>query len=407
MQSADLRTWTSSKGQTVVARFVALEGNQVVIQLENGNTAKFEIDILSQADKQYLAEFANFEIDVKDATPADEPEKRIKFDSKTVEKLDKNVALDESTLVFNAVQTEHFLILFEGSINYRDTAECAERLWNGMSFHHPTFKDKFTDGRRFVLILIEKEDTWPDLVEYNYKRALELLGEKANDMGEERVMVDNNKKALLSASAGGISLPRQVIDDHNTFETARAIKMVRKDLEKKVWQPFRTNILSGSLLGLQMGGVSSFGNRGYFAIGTGHAYYKEVSLCDETQTQLIGAETYEGDDLFKTGGFEDGRNWPKITKKLLRDESKWPTLNGIFSAEQRTLTPEQCVYIFGLSYYMQSTKGRLAAYAKLIKLIETSNQVPEEIEIAKIFGFDSVKDLEKDWVEFMKSTKFR
>jgi len=56
---------------------------------------------------------------------------------------------------------------------------------------------------------------------------------------------------------------------------------------------------------------------------------------------------------------------------------------------------------------MQSTPQRLAAYTKMIERIDTSQQVPEPVEIAKLFGFETPEEFEADWKDFIESTSFK
>jgi hypothetical protein len=56
---------------------------------------------------------------------------------------------------------------------------------------------------------------------------------------------------------------------------------------------------------------------------------------------------------------------------------------------------------------MESDSKRLGAFAKMVRRIESSNQIPAPEEIAKIFGFDNVAALEADWVTFIKEGDFK
>ena len=42
-----------------------------------------------------------------------------------------------------------------------------------------------------------------------------------------------------------------------------------------------------------------------------------------------------------------------------------------------------------------------------MRLVESSNQIPEPLEFAKLFGFDDADAFEAAWIEFIKSTKFK
>ena len=56
---------------------------------------------------------------------------------------------------------------------------------------------------------------------------------------------------------------------------------------------------------------------------------------------------------------------------------------------------------------MESDSARIAAFAKMVQRIESNNQVPAPIEMAKIFGFETVEEFQNDWIEFIKSTSFK
>ena len=99
--------------------------------------------------------------------------------------------------------------------------------------------------------------------------------------------------------------------------------------------------------------------------------------------------------------------WARALKKIVRKGDMKLRVSALLSYQVENLKPKQLVAIYSFSYYMQSTPERIANYAELIRRIETNSQVPKDIEIAKIFGFDSVADFEKDWEEFVKSTDFK
>jgi hypothetical protein len=56
---------------------------------------------------------------------------------------------------------------------------------------------------------------------------------------------------------------------------------------------------------------------------------------------------------------------------------------------------------------MQSDSKRLSAFASMIRRIESSNQIPEPIEIARLFGFETVEAFDADWKEFILKGDFR
>ena len=176
---------------------------------------------------------------------------------------------------------------------------------------------------------------------------------------------------------------------------------------KKVFGPHPTHVLSKMILGRHIGSISNISAQGYFSISTGHAYYKEISLSGRTNTQLIDAAGSQGDEVSKASGFKDGRGWARALRKLVRKDDMKLKVSELLTWKIENLEPKQLVAIYSLAYYMQSTSERISNFAELVRRIETNNQVPKDIEIAKIFGFESVEAFENDWKEFVLSTKFK
>ena len=71
------------------------------------------------------------------------------------------------------------------------------------------------------------------------------------------------------------------------------------------------------------------------------------------------------------------------------------------------LKPERLVLMYSLAYYMHSNAQRLNSFAAMIRRIESSNQIPAPIEMAKLFGFETVEAFEADWALFIKEGKFK
>ncbi|MEM9479882.1 MAG: SHD1 domain-containing protein [Verrucomicrobiota bacterium] len=394
--SAELRIWTDVKGRTLEARFVRVVDEEVELQLKDGKTAEVKISTLSSADQEYLEEYANVETDVNDPTPAGEPEKDARIDTKLFKKWESDLVLNDSELVFEVLETPNFLILTTGSVRGKDTAENAERLWHGMSFQHPTFRSKFEE-KKLAIVVTDEPEVWSELGQYYRNRLREM---------EEFEAEDQISKTWPVSTSAGFVFEGPLAERYNIFPNATAIHATDRSLERGVWSPFRTHILSEALLRVQIGGIVSFGSEGLLALSKGHAYYKEVSLCGTSVTQLISADSFDSDEVFQRGGFDDGRNWSKIAKTLLRKGAK-PDMGNLYAARRDNISAEQIVFIYGLSAFMQSTKGRLAGYAKLVERMDTSATVPEPLEVARIFGHESTEEFHQEWHEWMKTSDFR
>ena len=205
-----------------------------------------------------------------------------------------------------------------------------------------------------------------------------------------------------------MTLPPEIAEKHGLIGSSRVFKVTdsNETVFKKVFTPFVTHCLSSDMLSTQMGGTSSFGAAGAFAIQTGHAFYKEIQLAGESGTSLISA-TYDSSEIQSAKGFANGTSWAKELKKMVRKGTVKPSIEELYKYKVDTLTPEQLVLLYSFSYYMQSDMGRLSAYTKLIARAESSRQIPIAVEMAKIFGFETVAELETAWTEFIGSSAFK
>lgn len=394
---AEMRTWTDTKGRTLEGSLVRIDGEEAVIKLKVGNEVRVKRSLLSARDNQYLAEYGGAASAVVDGKVG-LPEKSMAIDKSLHVKRDDPFIFPDSELTFDILETPHFLIMTDERFRGGDLAETAERMWQGMAFQHPGFADKWGDQRRAIFV-IQDDDIHKHLGDY-YRDYLISIDE----------VEEATRLAITWPETSGsqLVLSEEVAEEHNIFRRARVFR-VKKSNEasyKKVFTPFVTHCLAGDMFTTQAGGTSSFGGAGYFALSTGHSYYKEILLGGKSETSIISTD-YDSTDISSARGFQDGTSWAKELKKQVRKDDVVPSIGALYGYKAQTLTPPELVLAYSFSYYMQSTPARLAAYAKLLERIESSRQIPEPIELAKIFGFETVEELEEDWKEFVGSTAFK
>ena len=399
----DVRTWTSSKGSNVDASVSKLDGEVVILVTKERREIRLPITDLSLADRQYLVENFQAPEAILTAGELTEPEKTVKIDSGTFKKLGEKMKLSEDSAVglFDQMQTEHFHIAYAGDVRPQVVAEIAERLWHGMAFYHMNFRRDWGDKRR-VIFVVEDREAYKWLGNWYG----EILGaQAANADGQLRAQ----QHAAIWDKVGGTSLelPDAICSEGNFHTTASVFNMNNEREFKKVFTPFPTHCLAGHLLNQQMGGVSSVGKKGNFAIVTGHAYYKEIKLSGKTETHLLDVGGSHGDEISSKAGFEDGTAWPRILKSEVKREKIKPNLQEIFSVDKDTLNPAKLVLVYSLANYLQSTPKRVCAFARTIRRVESNNAIPELEELAKIYGFDTVEAMEADWIEYLKSNDFK
>ena len=400
--SAEPRTWTNLKGQNIKAQLIAVDGDYVILRLQNGRDSRILRKTLSIGDQKFLEEYGGVEkipIDPKGKITV--PEKEMKFNSKTLIKRDDKFELpDGYSLQFDIVESEHFLIMSSGKVRGKDTAELAERLWYGMNFQHPGFAEKWGDEKKAIFLCGEKTDY--DILGKYYVDQLANSG-RAQE-------ASNSARTWPMSSGAGLFLDNDTCDKYNVMNGARAFRADSKsNFQRGVWNPFPAHCIAQDVLSVQMGGAGGgAGSEGYYAISTGHGYYKEIQLTDETVTSLLDANTYESDEVVKSGGFDDGKKWARTLRDLVKKEKVSPSLAALYRVNRASeLTPELTVLMYGFARYMQSTPDRISKFSKVMERVDTSRSIPVPLEMAKLFGFETVQEFETDWINYLKSSAFK
>ena len=396
--AVETRTWMSRKGGTIEAQLGSMQGDSVILIGKDAKEIKLKIVDLSLADRQHLVEAGGADAAIITSGKHGLVEKEVRLDASTFKRLDGKLKFpDGPSEGFELLETPHFLIGKAGKIRPHAVAETAERLWHGMAFEHMNFRQDWGDKRQFIL-LVEDRYVYSGLGKW-YANFLKLAMDQGNSMA-----VTNTWEKTGSTT---IAIPEKMITQYNL--SGRALVFNVKDAAPyhKDLAPFPIHGIAGLLLGRQLGGVTSFGAEGYFAITTGHAYYKEIRLAGKTETNLLTVAGSMKDEISSKRGFEDGTSWAKTLRPLVRSDKVGVKLAPMFRWKPEDLNPERLVLIYSFAYYMQSDLKRLSAFASMVRRIETSKQIPAPEEIAKIFGFDTVDALEKDWADFIKEGDFK
>jgi hypothetical protein len=404
LYAGEARIWTSRKGSTLEAELLKQDGVNATLLGKDGKQVVLKLDDLSLADRQFLVESGGADPKILVTGDVGEPEKQVKIDTATIKKLPKDQTLvfgSETEAEFELTESEHFLIASAGEVRPQAAAETAERVWHGMAFQHMDFRRDW-EGKKMLLILAEKREAYAALGRW-YQEFL-----RNHDQGPAAVRVASMWE---ESGAQSINIDETIMKRFNLIDEALVFN-VKEDSSggssfKKPMTPFLIHTLSKSLLAKQMGGVNSYGGEGYFALLTGHGYYKEISLAGKSETHLLTGTGTDGGGFDTKKGFEDGTSWARELKSLVRKGDIKPELEPMLKWTTEELKPEKIVLIYAFAYYMESTPQRANSFAAMVRRIESSHQVPAPIEIAKLFGFDSVEAFNADWTKFIKEGPFK
>lgn len=397
-QAAEMRTWMSRKGGTLDAQLGEVRGDQVTLINKDSKQIKLKIDDLSLADRQHLVEFGGADGSIITSGKPGLVEKETRIDSSAFKRVETQLAFPGGPQEgFELLETPHFLIATAGRVRPQALAETAERLWYGMAFQHMNFRADWGE-KRMLILLVEDRKVYESLGKW-YAGFISTLAD------ENASMEIRNIWSKLGSIT--MTIPGEMASKYNAAEQALVFNVKDPSRFRKSMSGFLIHSLAGQLLTKQMGGVSEYGSEGYFAITTGHAYFKEISLAGKSETQLLSVEGTGRDEISSKSGFEDGSSWARTLRPLVRSGKVAVELDPLLKLKAENLNPERLVLIYSLACYMQGDSKRLAAFAKMIRRIESSNQIPVPQEIATIFGFESVEAFEADWVKFIKEGDFK
>lgn len=374
-----------------------VEGIMVTLINKDSKEIKLKAEDMSLADRLHLVEFGGAEEAILTGGKPGLVEKDLRLDTSGFKKREEILTFGDSADGFELFETPHFLIGTAGKIRPQAVAETAERLWYGMAFVHMNFRKDWGD-KRMLILLVEDRDVYPELGKW-YAEYLAANGQQGASMS-----VANTWSLVGSTS---ISAPDETCTKFNIFDQVTVFNIKDDNKFRKDLSPFPTHVIAGSLLSRQMGGVSSFGSEGYFALLTGHAYFKEISLAGKSETNLISVEGSQKDEISSKSGFDDGTSWARTLKSLVKSGKVVVKLEEMLKWKPEELTPERLVLIYSFAHYMENDSKRLGSFAKMIQRIESSNQIPAPEEFAKLFGFDTVEAFETDWVTFIKEGDFK
>ncbi len=398
LHASEMRSWASRKGSVLEASLGNLKGDTVTLIDKDARQIQLKLDDLSLADRQYLVEFGGADPSSITSGKPGLVEKEMRVDSSAFKRLETKLSFPNGPQeAFELLETPHFLIATAGGVRPNAMAEAAERMWYGMAFQHMNFRTDWGD-KRMLILLCEDREVYTKLGEWYAA----FLADEADPVVAESV-----KLMWPEMGSSNLQLPEDMVNAHNLHHRAMLFNVREASGFRKALAPFLVHSLAGQLLGQQMGGVASYGSEGYFALITGHSYFKEISLAGKAETKLIAAEGTAKDEIGSVSGFDDGSSWARSLKPLVRSGKIKPELAPMLKWDTEDLTPERLVLIYSLACYMEGDLKRLSSYAKMIRRIESSNQIPVPEEIAVIFGFDSVDAFDADWSKFILSNEFK
>jgi hypothetical protein len=401
------RTWVSLEGKLIEGELQKVSGSLVTILDKDGKQINIDKSFLSIGDNAYITENfpdakAGFNSGPKVVMPM--PAKSAKIDTKAFKVTTEQFNLPVGA--FDVLETTHFKVMYQKPVDPKDVAELAERMWFDAAYVHEKFPQIFATGDKMA-IFMARDDTTYDGIGAWYADSLKKGG---NLEGGTKVA-----STWPQSAGGGMNLPNSVMQEHKVLSNARVFRAYKKgnsseskpEQLKGVWNPFFVHCLAEDMLSIQAPGVSGFGGKGFYALTTGHAYYKEVSYTGKSETGMLNARSESGNDVGTTRGFNDAHQWATEVKKAVRKGDMKATFETLNNMSGDGASPKNFALAYAWAKYLEASIPKLTAFSETVQRISSSRQMPDQEDFSKMYGFKSSAEMEADFQKWIQSPEFR
>lgn len=147
-----------------------------------------------------------------------------------------------------------------------------------------------------------------------------------------------------------------------------------------------------------------------FWMTAGWGYYIEHKLTRGCRVLYLDFQEYYKNskndaEIVKGGTLGPEDPWTSPIRRLCKKDVR-VSLEKVCNAEIITLSPNESGYIFALTYFLVSTDENRAAYRNLVKKARDGEEVTKEL-LLMTYGYEDDEGFEKDWYEFVESSKFK
>ena len=94
-----------------------------------------------------------------------------------------------------------------------------------------------------------------------------------------------------------------------------------------------------------------------------------------------------------------------MIRKLCKKDKR-VSLQGVMETKITMLTPNESGYIFALTHFMVSNEERLVKYQAFVAAVRDGEEATKEL-LLESFGYDDDEEFEKEWYDFLESSKFK
>ena len=147
-----------------------------------------------------------------------------------------------------------------------------------------------------------------------------------------------------------------------------------------------------------------------FWMGAGMGYYLEHLVFKKCRVLYLDFDKYYASEDGKAETVKGGTlgpqdAWPPVIRKLCKKDKR-VSLQGVMETKITMLTPNESGYIFALTHFMVSNEERLVKYQAFVAAVRDGEEATKEL-LLESFGYDDDEEFEKEWYDFLESSKFK
>lgn len=161
------------------------------------------------------------------------------------------------------------------------------------------------------------------------------------------------------------------------------------------------------LLAINMGPTQ---HRLPFFLTGGFGYYAEFEVTKEAKVKYVDFDRYyqetEGKSKITQSETLADDNWTKVLKYLIKKKNLM-SLQGVMDLEISEMTPSGGAWAYSLASYSVSSKKNRESFKTFLEAFKTNGRENMLNDYVAAYGFESSQDLEKDWIKYVRSSRFK
>jgi hypothetical protein len=394
--AAEKRLWRTQEGPVAEARLLSLSGSSVMVQDSQGKTMSLARESLSMDDQLYLAEYAGADTKTILKYPVKKPFSAYKFNPASIKSLPDGIAMDGIEVNFNAWESEHFLLISDLDKPNLFIIEMAERLWHESAFFQPKFSTDWGQKRRVIFLIAERQvdlfSAWGE----------SIIEDGGKELGESLLDLSRSPKDTGALTAW---LPSSFIAEHGLTPVAvyfqDASSYFKKNAMKKGLMPqyFYSRVINLIFNGQTTESLITYSLSELTLFELGYRCAKMMDLKKD-----ITAEDLELTLDTTHVNFNQPEKWGRSLKEELKSGKVKISLSRLLKLKFKEANALDYAVSYAFYLYNQQNLEKVLKYARMMRQINIVEAVPGEQEFARIFGFQNLDELDKDFTKFILSS---